>query len=177
MRTFEKPTKILLSLATFMCLHFWLQAQFTLSAELRPRVEIRHGYKTLANTASETAGFISQRSRLNFEYARKKYEIKLSLQDVRVWGDEPHLKDVPSSVLHEAWGELHFNDKLSLRAGRQELVYDDHRLFGNVNWTQQARSHDAAVLKLENNGWKAHFGAAYNNMGESLFKTSYTLNN
>jgi len=88
MSTFEKSTKILLSLIFFMCLHYWLQAQFKLSAELRPRVEIRHGYKTLANPSSEAAAFVSQRSRLNFEYSRKKYEIKLSLQDVRVWGDE-----------------------------------------------------------------------------------------
>ena len=126
---------------------------------------------------SEPAFFISQRSRLTAEHQDKKFRVKLSLQDVRVWGDEEQLRDLSSTALHEAWGEFSFNDHLSLRTGRQELVYDDHRLLGNVDWVQQARSHDAALLKFDKNGWKTHLGAAYNNQGESFFKSGYTLNN
>ena len=138
---------------------------------------MRHGYGTLADESSKPAFFTSQRSRLYFEYQEKKFRVKLSLQDVRVWGDEEHLKDISSTALHEAWGEFSLSANLSFRAGRQELSYDDDRLLGNVDWAQQARSHDAALLKFDKSGWKAHLGGAYNNQGESLFKTDYTLNN
>ncbi|MBI5917174.1 MAG: alginate export family protein [Bacteroidetes bacterium] len=148
-----------------------------IGAELRSRAEWRHGYGTLADETSKPALFISQRSRLNAEYQEKKFRVKLSLQDVRVWGDEEQLRDLSSTALHEAWGEFNFSGHLSLRTGRQELVYDDHRLLGNVDWVQQARSHDAALLKFDKNGWKAHLGGAYNNQEESFFKTGYTLNN
>jgi Alginate export len=152
-------------------------AQFILSGELRPRTELRRGYKTLAVESSEAALIVSQRSRLNLDYKDTNFRVFLSVQDIRVWGDEEHLKDVSSIAMHEAWGELFLSKKLSVKVGRQELVYDDHRLLGNVNWEQQARSHDAMVLKFKDNGWKAHLGFAYNNATASLFKTKYTLNN
>lgn len=154
-----------------------VSAQFILSGELRPRAEFRHGYRTLAGESSSTAILASQRSRLNLDYKDTNFKVFLSIQDVRVWGDEEQLKDLSSVALHEAWGELFVSDKFSLKAGRQELVYDDHRLLGNVNWVQQGRSHDAVVLKYKDNGWKAHLGLAYNNASETLFKTKYTLNN
>jgi hypothetical protein len=28
-------------------------------------------------------------------------------------------------------------------------VYDDHRIFGNVGWAHQVRSHDLAILKYQ----------------------------
>ena len=152
-------------------------AQFVLSGELRPRAEFRHGYSTLAKDGEKTSIFISQRTRLNVGYTHEHFKIFLSLQDVRTWGDELQLGDVASTALHEGWGELFFCKSFSLRAGRQELVYDDHRLLGNVDWVQQARSHDAAVLKFNKAGWRADLGAAYNNEKENLFKAKYTLDN
>jgi hypothetical protein len=59
--------------------------------------------------------------------------------------------------------------------GRQEISYDDQRIFGAVGWAQQARSHDAAILKFtlnENN--KLDVGLAYNAMRESLYAVDYT---
>src|SRR2546430_2518348 len=35
---------------------------------------------------------------------------------------------------------------LSLKVGRQEIMYGDHRLFGNFNWSQVGNSFDAAKL-------------------------------
>ncbi len=46
-------------------------------------------------------------------------------------------------------------------------MYDDSRLLGNLDWLQQARRHDAAVLKYEKGGFMAHLGAAYNQNRES----------
>ena len=153
------------------------QAQFTLDAQLRPRAEFRDGYRTLTDASSEPAGFISQRSRLNLHYTDSALETHIALQDVRVWGDEAHLQDVPSTALHEAWGKIQFSDQWALKLGRQELVYGDHRLLGNVNWTQQARSHDAAVLKWSPGNWNIDLGGAYNQMQANIVGRNYTLNN
>ena len=121
-------------------------AQFVLSGELRPRAEYRHGFKSPATTDMDAAGFISQRSRLNVGYTNEKMKFGMSLQDVRVWGDVPQLNLSDNSFsLHEAWGEYFFTPALSLKLGRQELVYDDSRMLGNVDWAQQGRSHDIEI--------------------------------
>lgn len=151
-------------------------AQFTVSAELRPRLEIRDGFITLPSPGSKPALFVSQRSRLNIGYAQKKFSLKFSLQDVRVWGDEEQVKDIPAVAIHEVYGQIQFNDKISLRAGRQELVYDDERLLGNANWNQPGRSHDAALFKYANKGWAADVAGGFSQQQENLFGTDYSLN-
>ena len=148
-----------------------------ISAELRPRFEYRHGYKTLFPDDTKPANFISQRTRLNGFFANKNFKAYVSLQDVRVWGDVNQLntRDVNGFSVHEAWGQIFFGDVVSLKIGRQEIIYDDHRIFGSVNWAQQARSHDAAILGLKFAGkHKIDVGVAYNAMGESLYKNDYT---
>lgn len=153
--------------------------EIDISGEIRPRFEFRNGYKMLMPDGADPASFISQRTRLNGYYANTQFKAKLVLQDVRVWGDVPQLNmgDVYGTAIHEAWGELFLTGKLSIKVGRQEISYDDQRIFGSVGWAQQARSHDAALIKY--NPTKDHridIGVAYNNNGETLFKTDYTVN-
>lgn len=54
--------------------------------------------------------------------------------------------------LRQAWVELGNLKKfpLSLRAGRQELLYGDERLVGNFDWNNFARTFDAVKLHYEN---------------------------
>ena len=123
--------------------------QFDLSAEIRPRFENKHGYGSLLATDADGANFISQRSRLNFNFSHDKIKVGMSLQNVRVWGDISTLgADDNATMLHEAWAEALLSENFSLKLGRQEIVYDDHRIFGNVGWAQQARSHDAMIAKF-----------------------------
>ncbi|MDP2685987.1 MAG: alginate export family protein [Aequorivita sp.] len=145
-------------------------SQFTVDAQLRPRFEYRHGYKTLFPNDTDPAAFVSQRTRLNFGYKTEKLHFYLSAQDVRVWGDVPQLNvaDENGFSLHQAWAEVQLISNFNFKIGRQEIVYDDQRFFGNVDWAQQGRSHDAAILKFEPNYLKLHFGAAYNQDGEAL---------
>lgn len=149
-------------------------AQLTLSGEFRPRTEFRNGYKTLNPSDVDPALFTSQRLRLNTKYATEKYTFFVSLQDVRVWGDVKQLNTADNNglALHEAWGLVNF-DGVSLKAGRQEIVYDDSRMFGNVGWAQQARSHDALLLSFGET-FKLDVGLAFNQDGESLSGTTYT---
>ncbi len=82
-----------------------LQAQFTLSGEYRPRAEYRHGYRTLATDDMNPAFFIEQRARLNLDYISTGYQLKIVLQDVRTWGNEPQLvnDDGKWTTIHQAW--------------------------------------------------------------------------
>lgn len=152
-------------------------AQLNLSAEIRPRAEYRHGYKTLPDTNSQNAMFIDQRTRLNFDYEKKRIAMKITLQDVRTWGSQKQLignEDFGLSI-HEAWGLVRVKDSLSFKFGRQELSYDDQRIFGSVGWAQQARSHDAFLLKWTNGKLKLDIGVAYNQDSPKLNTTSYTV--
>lgn len=153
-------------------------AQFTLSGELRPRTEYRHGFSTLMADNEKAAFFTSQRTRLNLRYAKDDLSFFVSFQDIRVWGEVPQLNrsDINSSV-HEAWAELKLNPQWALKLGRQELVYDNARILGNVDWAQQGRSHDLALLKWKGDGnSQFHAGFAFNQDSERRVNTIYTVN-
>ncbi|MCK3684101.1 hypothetical protein [Maribellus sp. YY47] len=141
-------------------------AQFSLSGEFRPRTELSHGYKTLAAEDQDASTITTQRTRLNFGFKNEFINTGLVLQDVRQWGNQPQLvsNEDFSASLHEAWAEILFTPEFSLKAGRQELVYDDQRIFGNVGWAQQARSHDVALFKLKKD-FDLHFGVAHHENG------------
>ena len=150
--------------------------QFDLSAEVRPRYENKHGYKTLLATDADGSNFVSQRTRLNFGYKNEKLKAYVSLQNIRVWGDVSTLaSDDNATALHEAWAEAILSDKVSLRLGRQEIVYDDHRIFGNVGWAQQARSHDAFLFKyIPNDKNRLDIGFALNADSQSGIDNLYS---
>src|SRR5687768_718977 len=149
------------------------QAQLSVSGQIRTRTEYRDGQGTPVAETASPAIFTSQRTRLNVGYSGYRFKIYTSIQDVRVWGQDAsmiHRTTIDANdgiMLHEAWGELSLIDtgkvikNFSVRIGRQELVYDDVRLLGNLDWLQQARRHDAVLFKFEHNGWTAHLGAAY----------------
>jgi hypothetical protein len=152
-------------------------SQLKISGEIRPRFEYRHGYKALADSAMHNAAFVDQRTRLNFDYTQNRMQFKVVLQDVRTWGSQKQLvgnEDYGVSI-HEAWGQAGLTDNLKMKFGRQELVYDDHRILGNVGWAQQARSHDAVVFKYGKDKLKIHLGAAYNQNKGQLKTTNYSV--
>ncbi|MEM8523662.1 MAG: alginate export family protein [Bacteroidota bacterium] len=154
-------------------------AQLDFSLEVRPRSEYRHGFKALANEGQEAAFFIDQRTRFNTMFTEDAIDLKISLQDVRVWGNQPQLVigDGNLTSVHEAWAKVKFDSKLAIKVGRQEIAYDDERIFGAVGWAQQARSHDAALLMYQDSSFKAHLGLAFNQNSAGLISTLYTINN
>ena len=154
-----------------------LSAQFTFSGEIRPRFEFNHGYQNLINDGEKAGAIFTQRSRLNLDYTHEVFSTKLIVQDVRVWGDQAQLalSDEKGVFIHQAWAKLNICDDIGLKFGRQEWIYDGHRLLGNVEWLQQARSHDGILFELDKQGWKFHAGTAYNNDVFDLTKTPYTI--
>lgn len=172
-------TSTLLSFASIFMLCTAANAQMTFTGEIRPRTEYRHGYATLIDTAQNAGIFTSQRTRLNFGYAKEKLKAGIVLQDVRVWGNQSQLNiyDDKTSSLHEAWGEYFLSRHFSWKAGRQEFSYDDERILGGVSWTQQGRSHDAMVVKYADSSFTAHLGGAYDQASEIKIATPYTVVN
>lgn len=157
-----------------------ISQKITVTGEIRPRVELRHGYQSPLDSAQKGSAFTTQRSRLNFNYGSDKLKAGLSIQDVRTWGSSSQqvssYADAPT-FLHQAWGQYSFTTRFSIKAGRQEITYDDERMFGGVNWSQQGRVHDALLVMFEDTASKfsAHAGFAYNQNGASNTATSYTV--
>jgi Alginate export len=169
----------------FLCLLEEVQAQFTVSGQVRTRSELRNGQG--APSVQDTVGafFTSQRTRINFGYSGYRFKLYSAIQDVRVWGQDGSsinriTVDANDGLLiHEAWGEISLVDtgkvvkNFTVKIGRQELLYDDSRLLGNLDWLQQARRHDAVLIKFDHNGWTAHLGAAFNQNAERKSNTIY----
>jgi hypothetical protein len=114
----------------------------------------------------------------------------VSIQDVRVWGQDASSTssaDGTRLMLHEGWADLMLANKadttikfkwfdlMSLKIGRQELGYDDARLLGNLDWLQQGRRHDMALLKTVHKGFQVDVGFAYNQNTDAfgITNTSY----
>jgi hypothetical protein len=160
--------------------------QFSITGQLRTRSELRDGQGAPLPKEAKSAFFTSQRTRLSFGYNAYRLKMGVTLQDVRVWGQDVSTINRTSTadnngfLLHEAWAEIGLTDStiksgnVSLKIGRQELVYDDQRLLGNLDWLQQGRRHDAAVLKFENKSWMIHSGYAFNQNKENATGTSYS---
>ncbi|CCH53620.1 hypothetical protein BN8_02728 [Fibrisoma limi BUZ 3] len=170
-------TKIALLLVIASFDHTDSFAQFSLVGQLRTRTELRHGLGNLPLKNSRAAAFTSQRTRLTFGYKWQRATFQAAVQDVRVWGQDAstiNSSDGNRLMIHEAWADLmlinradstlNFSpiEKLSLKIGRQELVYDDVRLLGNLDWLQQGRRFDAALLKAQHRGWAVDLGVGFN---------------
>jgi hypothetical protein len=143
------PCKTFIVLAlSFFCFSVQSNAQLILTAQIRPRAEYRDGVVSLVpkdqvagNNDTSAAGLISERFHLALFYKFEKVSMGLSIQDVRVWGQDAsniNAADGAKLGIHEAWAEviLSVSIGLSLKAGRQELLYDDSGLLGNVDWLQ-----------------------------------------
>ena len=157
-----KTLKYIILAVIVMAISETVTAQFSLSGEFRPRTEFSHGYKSLAYENQDLSTITSQRTRLNAMFSSDFVKTKLVLQDVRNWGSQPQLvgNENYATSVHEAWAEIFFVPEFSLQAGRQELNYDDQRIFGNVGWVQQGRTHDVALLKYKKD-FTLHFGIAH----------------
>lgn len=163
------------------------QNTLVISTDVRVRSEIRHGYRTLPIKDTGVGAFINQRSRLNFDFKTKRFDLFASLQDARVWGqqDPREGQGTTSSTtasptttfplyLFEMYAEPHFNDKWSVRIGRQRVIYDNQRLFAENDWRLPGNSHDALRLIYNNKvNLNTELLFAFNQSAENNFTTTY----
>ncbi len=147
--------------------------------EMRNRLEFRSGYRSPAHINSTPSIFISQRTRLSLGYKSSNFKLKLSPQDIRVWGDEAKynnsLANNSSLNLYEGFAEVKMkNSRLTI--GRQNLNYDNNWLLAKRNWLQQGISTDAIVFKTEYNNYKIHLAGSWNSLQESNSNIFYPAN-
>jgi hypothetical protein len=190
----KQKIRVLSLMAGFLLMALFVNAQFTLVGQLRTRTEVRNGLGNLVLKGSKSAVFTSQRTRLIFGYKWDRVTFGASIQDVRVWGQDASTisnADGNRLMLHEGWADLTlFNkadttikakgiDLMSIKIGRQELSYDDVRLIGNLDWLQQGRRHDMALLKTVHKGWQIDLGYAFNQNSDAfgITNTSYVPSN
>lgn len=123
----------------------------------------------------KAAFFTSQRMRLNAAYSLDKLKFGLSIQDVRVWGDLAQQSSTSNQLmLYQGWADYMFTKQFSVKMGRQELKYDDERIFGNVDWLHQGRTHDLVLFKFEKK-FLLHIGLAFNQESEKVKGTEYNF--
>ena len=147
-----------------VCFQF-VNAQFTLDGEFRPRTEYRNGFGSLIPDASDAGFGISTRVRLNTSYMTDNYWFYVSLQDVMVWGENRQILPYDqnnSFAIFQAWAEINFGSGWSTKLGRQVLSYDDQRILGGLDWAQQGRNHDAGLIKYKKDKFILDMALAFN---------------
>jgi len=175
----KRLKKIGLTILGLMSLATYAQ-EFDANLQIRPRFEYRNGFKSLIKDTESPTSFVSQRSRLNFNYKQEKLKLKLTLQNIRTWGDVATIAtaDKNGIAVFEAWAQYDFDTQWSARFGRQVISYDNQRIFGEIDWAQQGQSHDAAVLSFHPKNHRLDLGFAMNANAENLVAptTPYTTN-
>src|SRR5437867_7952021 len=141
--------------------------QLTIGGEARIRYEIRNNTSFSATNANESAA--SHRIRVNVGYdLTPDVSFFAQIQDARIYGTEGPINGAAVAGAGQAGiGAVSAQNQngsgldlhqgyilvknlglpgLSLKVGRQEIMYGDHRLFGNFGWSQVGNSFDAAKL-------------------------------
>src|SRR5438876_8322667 len=136
----------------------------TIGGEARIRYEGRINTSLNSNSTNESAA--SHRIRVNVGYdLTPDVSFFAQIQDARIWGSEgpfgtsaagaSGIGAVSAQNQNTSGLDLHQGyilvknlgvPGLSLKAGRQEIMYGDHRLFGNFGWSQIGNSFDAVKL-------------------------------
>lgn len=154
--------------------------EFDANLQIRPRYEYRNGFKSLIKDTEDATSFVSHRSRLSLNFKQEKLKAKLSLQNVRTWGDvaTTATADKNGIAVFEAWAQYDFDANWSARLGRQVISYDNQRIMGEIDWLQQGQSHDAAVITFHPKNHQLDLGFALNANAENLVAptTAYTTN-
>ncbi|MCK9453229.1 MAG: alginate export family protein [Bacteroidales bacterium] len=175
--------KIYFLLLFFILSAFGLQAQFEISAELRPRFELNNGYANVPTDKTEPTYFVSQRSRINLKFNQEKYRMFFSLQDVRVWGADNiatstgAYMNTGSTGIHQVWAEFDVFKNSRIRVGRQELKYDDQRLLAGRNWNQNGLTYDALLYSYQGENWQFDVALSYNNDASKGGSAGFGVNN
>lgn len=154
--------------------------QFTISAQLRPRLEIRDGAFRPLLPHENTAALISERIRLSLNYQYKnQLEISISPQTVGIWGQANMVQGAENSgnrlSLFEAWSKLNLSSRWNIKLGRQVISLDNERFFGELDWAQGGRAHDALSVQYRHNKTDLRGYFAYNQNYKTLYGNN--LNN
>jgi hypothetical protein len=120
--------------------------ELSINLEIRPRAEYRNNYKMSATDKSYEEFYVSQRNRLSISYQKNKWLFHSSFQEIHLWGKNDKFSSIGNINFYEAFVEPTISRNLTLRVGRQRLLFDNGRLFSDAPWAQQSRSHEGVRL-------------------------------
>lgn len=163
-----------------ICSFLFLQGQtkdpkdyLTLGIEYRPRTELRYGYRKLPTFGAQPAFFTSHRARLNLGYESEKMKFFISIQDIRLWGEEATRDRFGELQIFEFYAMPQLNDRWSMKIGRQRLSFDDERFFAQNNWRQAAGKHDGVNIIYRSSSIQFDWFTAFNQSSMGNFGTYY----
>lgn len=146
--------------------------------QIMTRAEYRHGFQSLADTNQKPAVFVGQRSRLTYKMTSEKFDIVITAQDIRTWGQISNvaIDSTGRLSLAEGYGCIKFDKQNKLKVGRQIISYDEDRILGSLDWALQSRRHDLVLFEHKNDSVLTfHIGAAWNQKTEYYNTTVYTV--
>jgi hypothetical protein len=166
--------------------------QLSVSAQLRTRIELRDGSFRPLLPNERPAALISDRVRLSINHQYKDIlEVKIVPQTVSIWGQANMVQGVENSgnklALFEAWSRLRLAENWAIKMGRQVISLDDERFFGELDWAQGGRAHDALSIQYKqakidlrgyfgyNQNYKALYGNNASNPTGNLYNTTDAL--
>jgi len=133
--------------------------QYRVRGEQKSNTDFSDDKSVASSADDDQLGFYGQRVRLwGVAKPTNDTTIKITIQDTRNWGqneknstDGPGLTDAGGANtldLHESYVLIDefFGTPVSLKIGRQELVYGDQRLVGAFGWSNNGRSFDAGKV-------------------------------
>ena len=141
---------------------FAQENNLSIDADFLTRGEIRSGGLPVSNEEGSVnkdfASFILERTLIGLNYDRKNFSSKVMAQHSGTWGSS----EGGSFNVYEAWVQMSSDKGFFAKVGRQNLSYDDQRIFGADDWAMTARSHDVLKAGYEGHNHKIHLFAAFN---------------
>lgn len=135
-----------------------------LQLQYRARPELRHN-ADLNNGRSDTLIFGLQRARLGLTLSYAELvDVFVQVQDARMAGaGNSSVAYIGNTDLHQAWVRFNLPSfDLTVKLGRQQLIYGDQRLIGHLEWSNQGRVFEAAVVRWQHQlGWLDGFAAVF----------------
>lgn len=149
--------------------------EFTIDAQLRTRAEHNDGAITPSVQGDQSANFINERARLSLNFKRDNLEMRASVQQTNVWGDDDIKLTNKHATINEAWAKMTFGEKYFAQLGRQQLAYDDERLLGTLDWNVNGNWHDALRLGYQDSNHQLHLILAMNQSEENNRGDYYSM--
>ena len=165
-----KKLLAVLTLSAFVPVLWAQDGKLNVNADFLTRGEIRNGGLPVEEEGvQDFAAFILERTMIGLDYTKAGFSTKITAQHSGTWGSsEGGLLNV-----YEAWVQMTSAKGFFFRLGRQNLSYDDQRVFGSDDWAMTARSHDALKFGYEGSGHKLHLFASYNQNASNMSGGTY----
>lgn len=156
----------------------WIGDIMRIGAYTRPRAEFRGNLNFSQGNTENISRFTQQSQVFFFINPTRDAELKITLQDARVWGGDGGVKTgddrafffnngdynaaggAPRGWFDVREAYLQFRNVgvsgLGVQVGRQVLAYGDGRMIGSANWTFGGLSYDGVTFKYDNDWLSSH---------------------